>query len=126
MVVPSKANFNLLGREWIHGIGVFLSFMHQIISIWRDDGTVKNIEADQSYFLAKVNQITRKTFDKSLANIAPRSSGKSVGTGHADASFVRLHPTHGFTWERDTFDIEPTMEGLNSLTLGNNEDDHQI
>ena len=30
MVVPSNANFNfLLGREWIHGIGVVPSSMHQ-------------------------------------------------------------------------------------------------
>ena len=72
MVVPSKANFNLLlGKEWIHGIGVVPSSMHQIISIWRDDGIVENIDANQRYFLAEVNQITRKTFDKSRANIAP-------------------------------------------------------
>jgi hypothetical protein len=34
MVVPSKANFNLLlGREWIHGISHVPSSMHQRISI---------------------------------------------------------------------------------------------
>ena len=99
MVVPSKANFNLLlGREWIHGICVVPSSMHQRISIWRDDGTVENIEADQSYFLAEVNQITRKTFDKNLANIAPCSSVKSDDTNQADASSIRLHPTHDFIW----------------------------
>jgi hypothetical protein len=69
MVVTSKANFNLLlGIEWIHGIGGVPSSMHQRISIWRDDGTVKNIEADQTYFLAEVNQITRKTFNKSVVS----------------------------------------------------------
>jgi len=105
MVVSSKANFNfLLGREWIHGIDVVPSSMHQGISIWRDDGTVENIEADQSYFRAEVNQITRKTFNKSLENIAPCSSAKSIGTNQADASSVRLHPTHGFMWERETLD----------------------
>jgi len=47
MVVPSKANFHLLlERAWIHGIGVVSSSMHQIISIWKDDGMVKNIEGD--------------------------------------------------------------------------------
>jgi len=65
MVVPSKSNFNLLLRkEWILGIGDVPSSMHQRISIWKDDGTIENIEADQSYFLTEVNQITRKTFDK--------------------------------------------------------------
>ena len=60
MVVPSKTNFELLlGKEWIHEIGVVPSSMHQRITIWRDDGTVKSIEADQSYFLAEVNQMTK-------------------------------------------------------------------
>jgi len=127
MVVPSKANFNLLlGREWIHGIGVVPSSMHQRISIWRDDGKVEKIEVDQSYFLAEVNQIIRKTFDKSLANIAPCSSAKALGTNQADASFVRLHPTHGFMWERETLEPKPNMEDLNSLALGNDEDDHHV
>lgn len=122
MVVPSKANFNfLLGREWIHGIGVVPSTMHQRISIWRHDGTVENIDADKSYFLAEVNQITRNTFDKSLVNIAPCSSAESVRADQSDASSVRLHPTHGFIWERETPDTEPNVEDLNSLTLGNDE-----
>jgi len=60
MVVPSKANFNvLLGREWIHGVGAVPSILHQRIAIWRKDGLVENIEADQSYFLAEVNNITK-------------------------------------------------------------------
>jgi len=101
MVVPSKANFNqLLGRDWIHGIGVVPSSMHQRISIWKDDGIVENIEVDQSYFLAEVNQITRKTFDKNLAKIAPCSFTKSDDANQADASSVKLHPTHGFMRER--------------------------
>jgi len=127
MVVLSKSNFNLLlGRDWIHGIGVVPSSMHQRISIWRDDGIVENIKADQSYFLAEVNQITRKTFDKSLENVAPCSSAKSIGTNQADASSVRLHPPHGFMWETEILDTEPNVEDLRSLALGNDEDDHHI
>jgi len=110
MVVPSKANFNLLlGRGWIHGIGDVPSSMHQRISIWRDDGIVENIEVDQSYFLAEVNQITRKTFDKNLENIAPCSSAKIDDANQADASSVKLHPTQGFMWETETFDVESDM-----------------
>ncbi|KEH17337.1 hypothetical protein MTR_0022s0330 [Medicago truncatula] len=127
MVVPSKANFNLLlGRQWIHGIGDVPSSMLQRISIWRDDGIVENIEVDQNYFLAEVNQITRKTFDKNLENIAPCSFAKIDDTNQADASSVKLHPTHGFMWERETFDTESDMEDMDSLTLGNDEDDHHI
>jgi len=61
MVVPSKANFNvLLGREWIHGVGAVPSTLHQRIAIWRKDGLVENDEADQSYFLAEVNNINQE------------------------------------------------------------------
>jgi len=77
MVVPSKANFNLLlGREWIHGIGNVPSYMHQRVLIWKDDGLVENVEVDQSYFLTEVNNVTRNTFAKSLAKIAPCSFPK--------------------------------------------------
>jgi len=72
LVVPSKANFNmLLGREWIHGVGAVPSTMHQRLSIWREDDLLENIEADQSYFLAEVNNITKKNIDKQLASIPP-------------------------------------------------------
>lgn len=61
---------------------------------------VENIGADQSFFLAKVNQVTRKTFEKNLANIVPCSFAESGCTDQTDVSYVRLHPTHGFMWER--------------------------
>jgi len=38
--------------------------MHQRLSIWREDGLLENIKADKSYFLAEVNNITKKFFDK--------------------------------------------------------------
>jgi len=65
---------------------------------------VENIEADQSFFLAEVNQVTRKTFERNLANIAPCSSVESGNTDQTNVSFVRLHPTHGFMWERELLD----------------------
>jgi ABC-type Na+ transport system ATPase subunit NatA len=68
MLVSSKANFNiLLGREWIHGISVVPSSMHQRVAIWRGDGIVENIGTDKIYFFAEVNDVTRKTFEKNLA-----------------------------------------------------------
>ncbi|XP_050876769.1 uncharacterized protein LOC127080502 [Lathyrus oleraceus] len=52
MVIDSKANFNLLlGREWIHGIEAVPSTVHQRLIIWRKDGIMENIEANQSYYL---------------------------------------------------------------------------
>ena len=63
--------FMLLSREWIHGVGAVPSTMHQRLSIWREDGLLENIEADQCYFLAEANNITKKNFDKQLTSIPP-------------------------------------------------------
>jgi hypothetical protein len=90
LVVASKANYNLLlGREWIHGVGDVPSTMHQRLSLWKEDGVLENIKADQSYFLAEVDTICKKTFDKQLAKIAP-----CVWS-------MKLHPEDGFTWKKE-------------------------
>nr|KYP57177.1 hypothetical protein KK1_003435 [Cajanus cajan] len=48
IVTPSKANFNvLLGREWIHGVGVVPSTVHQKIFFWNDDEGLEMLDADQ-------------------------------------------------------------------------------
>ncbi|XP_050878709.1 uncharacterized protein LOC127082510 [Lathyrus oleraceus] len=47
MIVETKANYNmLLGSEWIDGVGVVPSSMHQRITIWRPDSIMENVEAD--------------------------------------------------------------------------------
>ena len=72
VAVPSKENYNLLlGREWIHGVGAVPSTLHQVVSIWRPDGIVENIEADQSYFVVDVSYVGKHNFERSLAYIAP-------------------------------------------------------
>ena len=120
MVVPSKANFNsLLGREWIHGIGVIPSSRHQKVIIWKDDGLVENVEADQSYFLAEVNNITRKTFEKSLAKITPCSFAKDGDNDQIDTTSVRLDPTHSFMLEKEVLNTEKMAKDL-ILSTGKN------
>jgi len=106
MVVPSKANFNvLLGREWIHGVGAVPSTLHQKIAIWRGHGLVENIEADQSYFLAERNNITKNNFDKHLTNILPCTSlGPKYEVQENEMFSMRLHPNAGFVWEREVVD----------------------
>jgi len=103
IVVPSKANYNLLlGREWIHGVGAVPSTMHQRLVIWKENGLVENIEADQSYFLAEVNHVSKKTFDKNLANIAPCAPAESEYIDvKRDFCSIKLDPTHGLRWEKD-------------------------
>ena len=57
LVVASKSNYNLLmGRKRIHGVGAVPSTMHQRLTLWKEDGVLENIEADQSYFLAEVDK----------------------------------------------------------------------
>ncbi|MCI04703.1 hypothetical protein A2U01_0025750 [Trifolium medium] len=102
----------LLGREWIHGVGAMSSTMHQRLIVWREDGLVEYVEADQSAYVTETNTVTLQNFDKNLASIAP--------CGEQDAAFnpeemvsenvyhsVKLHPTHGFCWERE--DIEKPL-----------------
>jgi len=106
IVVPSKANFNvLLGREWIHGVGAVPSTLHQRIAIWRKDGLVENIETDQSYFLAEVNNITKKNFDKKLAFIPlVMSLGPKYTVSKDEMYSMKLTPRSGFVWERELID----------------------
>jgi hypothetical protein len=107
LVVPSKANFNLLlGREWIHGVGDVPSTLHQRLIIWREDGLLENIEADQGIYMSEVDTDTKQTFDKNLAMIAPCGDQNAAfevieGTSNAVHHSVKLHPTHGFCWERE-------------------------
>ncbi|KAL2332838.1 hypothetical protein Fmac_014051 [Flemingia macrophylla] len=47
VVVDSKANFNvLLRREWIHGVRVVPSTLHQKLFFWNDDGKIEVVETD--------------------------------------------------------------------------------
>jgi hypothetical protein len=102
-VVASKANYNLLiGKEWIHVVGVVPSTMHQRLTLWKEDGVMENIEADQSYFLDVVDTITKKTFDKQLAKIALCVTSE---LGYEDQDnflwSMKLHPEDGFTWKKE-------------------------
>jgi hypothetical protein len=114
LVVASKANYNiLLGREWIHGVGAVPSTLHQRLSIWREDGVVENIEADQSYFRTEVHHITKHSFDKKLANISPCTEQGFAYTPTENVYHsVKLDPTHGFIWQREYVnDYAPEEEG---------------
>lgn len=76
--------------------------MHQRLSIWREDGLLENIEADQSYFLTEVNNITKKDFDKQLASIPPCISlGPGYEVQENEMFSMKLHPNVGFIWETE-------------------------
>ena len=107
MVINAKPSYNLLvGREWLHGVGVVPSSMHQRLVIWREDGIVENIEADQGYFMADVNNVGKRQFERKLANISPCNPPEDVYS-NLDEAFVslKLHEIHGFIW-----DVEPLEE----------------
>ena len=103
LVVESKANYNLLlGREWIHGVGVVPSTMHQRLSLWKDNGVLENIEADQSYFVAEVANITKKTFDKQLERIGPCPISAIGYENHGNfLCSMKLHPRDGFICKKE-------------------------
>jgi len=106
LVVASKAYYNLLlGREWVHGVSVVPSTMHQRLTLWKEDGVLENIEADHSYFLAEVDTIFKKTFDKQLAKIAPCAASE---LGYEDQDnflwSMKLDPEDGFTWKKEITD----------------------
>ncbi|KEH41573.1 hypothetical protein MTR_1g052435 [Medicago truncatula] len=119
--VPSKANFNvLLGREWIHGVGAVPSTVHQRIAIWKDDGLVENVEADQSYFLAEVNTITKKNFDKQLAHITPvMSPGPKCMISDDEMYSMKLQPEAGFVWEREFREHDYVMVNQKEISSEN-------
>jgi hypothetical protein len=114
LVVQSKENFNLLlGREWIHGVGDVSSTLHQRLIIWREHWCVENVEADQSFYVSEVDNITMQTFDKNLANIAPCGDRESAFEPTDNViHFVKLHPTQGFIWERDEIDAASSEDGV--------------
>jgi len=116
-VVASKANYNLLqGREWIHGVGVVPSTMHQRLTLWREDGVLENIEADQSYFTAEVDNITKKTFDKQLAKIAPCVVSELGYENHDNILWsMKLHPKDGFIWKKELVGGENVLKTRASM-----------
>jgi len=68
---------------------------------------VENIEADQSYFLAEVNTITKENFDKQLANIPPcLSLGHTYEVQDDEMFSMQLIPKYGFQWHKEIVDQE--------------------
>src|SRR4051812_47465447 len=100
MVIAFQANFKLLlGRECIHGIGAVPSTLHQRVAIWRPDGIVENMEADQSYYKTESG---RRHFDQHLANVAPCYNAEEVYSSDESVSkYLNLDPNYGFIWNKE-------------------------
>lgn len=109
MVIDAKPSYNLLfGREWLHGVGAVPSSVHQRLVIWREDEVVENIEADQGYFMANVNNVGKKEFERKLANISPCFPVEDVYANLSEAFVsLTLHETHGFIWDVEHLDDPP-------------------
>lgn len=78
--------------------------MHKRITIWKPDGIVEHIEADQSFFRGEVNNVDKRNFVRQLENISPCSPVESGFDFKRDDVYylVKLYPLHGFTWEYET------------------------
>lgn len=95
IVMLTKTNYNLLlGKEWFHGVRCIPFSMHQRITIWKPDGVIETIEADQSFFRVDVNHINKLYFDRKLANIPTcrPHEGKYNFEGREVRYMVNLHP----------------------------------
>nr|KYP33891.1 Transposon Ty3-G Gag-Pol polyprotein [Cajanus cajan] len=80
IVTPSKANFNvLLGREWIHGVGVVPSTVHQKIFFLNDDEGLEVLEADQ-----KTYEVGMYFADQQLTAFAKTKSFDAYNAGVMD------------------------------------------
>jgi hypothetical protein len=102
MVIAAKANYNmLLGREWIHGIGAVPSSMHQRLVLWREDGIVENIEADQSYYMTDINHVDKRNFDRNMANIGPCNPPEEYFEPNENAYYSLTLRPNGFQWDRE-------------------------
>lgn len=109
MVINSIENFNLLlGWEWIHGIGVVPSTLNQRLIIWRKDGIVENIEADQSYYRIDEAKGAKKSFDQDLEKIAPCDDESVSYTSFNTCHVLNVDPDYGFIWDAEK-EMEPEM-----------------
>ena len=111
MVIEAKANYNLLlGREWIHGVGAVPSSMHQRLVLWREDGIVENIEADQSYFMTAINLVNKRNYDKYLAKIAPCTPSDEINETRNAHYYMTLRHD-GMYWDRRIIKGDEEVEG---------------
>lgn len=101
MVINVRPSYNLLvGRGWLHGLGIVPSSMHQHLVIRRVDDTIGNIEWEQGYFMADVNNVVKKEFERELANIYPGLPTEDVYYNLNEAFVsLKLHETDHFTWD---------------------------
>ncbi|XP_072084420.1 uncharacterized protein [Arachis hypogaea] len=56
VVVSSKASYNaLLGRDWVHGVGVVPSTVYQSILLWNDDGKPEVFKVDLNLYVKQLH-----------------------------------------------------------------------
>ncbi|XP_072087141.1 uncharacterized protein [Arachis hypogaea] len=56
VVVPLKVSYNaLLGRDWIHSVGVVPSTVHQSIPLWTKEGKPEIVKADSSLYVEQMH-----------------------------------------------------------------------
>lgn len=63
---------------------------------------MENIKVVHGYFTEEVSHVDIRNFDKNLANIAPCTLIGFAYMPLEEAFYsLRLHQTHGFTWDRE-------------------------
>lgn len=77
------------------------STVHQRLVIWRKDGIVENIEADQSYYRIDEAKGSKKSLDQHLVNITPCEDESGSYTLVNTGRVLNLDPGHGFLWDAE-------------------------
>ena len=75
--------------------------MHQRLVLWRDDGIVENIEADQSYYMTEINNVDKRNFDRNMANIGPCHPPEEYFEPNENAYYSLTLRPNGFQWDRE-------------------------
>lgn len=82
-----------------------------MVVVWREDGIVENIEANQSYYKGEVGKVGRKDFDRNLKKIPSCYAAKEVYTSQKYSIYsLNLHPDNGFIWDKEQAGSHPVEE----------------
>lgn len=86
-----------------------------MITIWREDGIVENIEVDQSYYIVEVNHVDRRNFGRNLANICPCNLAGDFYSPSKNALYFLKLCHNGFQWDREIMSEDNDKEGSQEI-----------
>ncbi|RYQ89685.1 hypothetical protein Ahy_B09g096203 isoform B [Arachis hypogaea] len=87
VVVPSKVSYNaLLGRDWIHGVGVVPSTVHQSMLLWTKEGKPEIVKADSSLYVEQMH-VDFRIYNRKLK---PLNVDRSLNSYNCEGCYLTL------------------------------------